>query len=99
MTAKHTPGPWTLVEHEHEPCELIGNGTIKIAEIYMTDFPTGKVDSLLIAAAPELLADLEGALDQFYMLTDNDTRDCIDAGTGPHYYHRGRATIAKAKGI
>ncbi len=59
MDAKHTPAPWTLLEHEHEPCELVGNGTIQIAHIFCTDFPTGEADALLIAAAPELLAALQ----------------------------------------
>lgn len=59
MGNQHTPAPWTLQEHEHEPCQLIGNGTIHIADIYMTDFPAGKADSLLIAAAPELLQTLK----------------------------------------
>ena len=62
MNAKHTPAPWTLEEHEHEPAVLIGNGTIEIARIYMTDFPAGKADSLLIAAAPDMLAALSECL-------------------------------------
>jgi hypothetical protein len=52
---QHTQGPWTLQEHEDEPCQLIGNGTIHIADIFCTDFPTGAADARLIAAAPELL--------------------------------------------
>lgn len=56
---KHTPAPWTLNENETAPCELIGNGTIHIADIYATDFPAGKADSLLIAAAPEMLSALK----------------------------------------
>jgi hypothetical protein len=59
---KHTNAPWNLLEHEHEPCELIGNGTIKIAEIYCTDFPAGEADARLIVAAPELLAALRRAV-------------------------------------
>ena len=55
MVRKHTPGPWTLQEHESEPCQLIGNGTIHIADVYATDFPVGAADAALIAAAPELL--------------------------------------------
>jgi len=69
---KRTPAPWTLEEHEDEPCQLIGNGTIHIADIYMTDFPAGKADSLLIAAAPELLEAAESAFKLLLRLRERE---------------------------
>lgn len=64
---EHTPGPWELFEPSaEETTQLIGNGTIHIADIYMTDFPAGAADARLIAAAPELLAALEALVDSDY---------------------------------
>jgi hypothetical protein len=82
---QHTPAPWTLEEHDHEPAVLIGNGTIEIARIYCTDFPAGKADSLLIAAAPELLEAARNLLDAWDK-TNESLRQAL------------RRAIAKAEG-
>jgi hypothetical protein len=59
-----TKAPWTLEEHEDEPCKLIGNGTIHIADIYATDFPAGAADARLIQAAPLMYETLQALAHQ-----------------------------------
>lgn len=66
--AKHTPGPWVLRDVMITPA---GSPKVEIAEVGVDDdfddegnlIGTSLADGLLIAAAPELLAALQGVLD------------------------------------
>lgn len=87
----HTKAPWKLKERETEPCQLIGNGTVHIADIYATDFPAARADALLIAAAPDLLHALENAVSALQCSQDQNplNESAVDSGL---------RAIAKAKG-
>lgn len=97
---KHTPAPWTLLENDSEPCQLIGNGTIHIADIFATDFPAGAADARLIAAAPDLLTELEHTArnlrSMIHMLSVNT--DAVDRKLLESWLARTDAAIAKAEG-
>jgi hypothetical protein len=83
--SKHTPGPWELVEHEHEPAEIRGSETgLQLAHVFCTDHDFGKANAKLIAASPELLAACE--LVAGCRTNSNDTIDAL------------REAICKAKG-
>lgn len=63
MATKHLPGPWDLVEHEHEPAEIRSPETgLGIAHVFCTDHDFGKANAALIAAAPDLLEAAKCAL-------------------------------------
>lgn len=82
----HTPGPWTLdqsdlgivIDAEGDPIQTAGSGNVVSEE--------GYANACLIAAAPDLLAACELALEK-----DGDLRGATRRG-------RIRDAIAKAKG-
>jgi len=96
--SKHTPGPWTFVPDDREDGILgvvWGEGW-PIAEIYsdILDPEEAEADTRLIAAAPELLAALQGLYaDQVDYLTLNNL-----GGMDNHWMKAARAAIAKATG-
>jgi hypothetical protein len=96
--AAHTPGPWTLEEHDDEPCRLLG-GTIHIGDLYMTDFPVAKADADLIAAAPELETALNAApeMDSWALMTPEEREETI-GGYLIWYHNQRKAAIQKARG-
>ena len=51
---KHTPGPWAYVDHEYETCEIMGQNSQRVCDVWCTDFPDGAANARLIAAAPEM---------------------------------------------
>lgn len=97
MTATHTPGPWTLGD-EDSPLLLSGDGTY-VAQVISRDEtgalrPSYAADAALIAAAPDLLAALQYALERFECIPEH--RDEIGLyRTGARL---ARAAIAKATG-
>ncbi len=60
----HTPGPWVWIDNDG--CEELfgsdGEGVITSADGYWSAAPKSDADKALIAAAPELLAALDGLL-------------------------------------
>jgi hypothetical protein len=71
VSAKHTPGPWDMIEHSWE-CTSIGNGKVLVAELHIdsdcAEETQGEFEEVmdanarLIASAPELLGALKIAL-------------------------------------
>jgi len=63
MNATHTPGPWTLfdLDEENPGCRwsIVKGGPL--AYLHTEPCDQGQANARLIAAAPELLAALEGA--------------------------------------
>ena len=87
--AQHTPGPWTFAMFKRaiardEVPRIYGPGGLDIAETISKD------DARLIAAAPDLLAALEGYLSVYRM------DPFANASNGLN--EKARAAIAKAKG-
>ena len=95
--SKHTPGPWSVVEHDHAICIQTESpsktkyGASRYAAIGGFDrndraqLEEARANARLIAAAPELLEALK-------VLVEN-------GGIGPEQmFHDARAAIAKATG-
>ena len=52
---KHTNAPWIVKDHPTETCQIIGNGAVRVADVWCTDLPCGAENAALIAASPDLL--------------------------------------------
>lgn len=64
MSAKHTPGPWSVALHNQEPAQVTQNYE-PFAHITLTDSGAEELaNANLIAAAPELLAALDDLHEQ-----------------------------------
>jgi hypothetical protein len=95
MTARHTPGPWTLVIFRRDGGGLLNRpwvadpdgGTICTLE---DDLRTP--DGTLMAAAPDLLAALLNARNELQRVHLNDQKGRMDA------IKLAEAAIAKARG-
>lgn len=87
--AKHTPGPWAVVGANIEQIEE----GVEIATVseYRTMTPRQAANARLIAAAPDLLAALQSALNQLSALSFADDRIVYTR-------ERARAAIARATG-
>lgn len=83
--AKYTPGPWAYVDHDYGHDSVYGGVSRLVCHVFGDDAQAVE-DARLIAAAPELLAALQNAVDE------------VD-GTFPfHFLEAARAAIAKATG-
>jgi hypothetical protein len=117
MRAAHTPGPWYSVARlsasENHKGYLIGGGdpNERIAEVYPIDEDgiKGGANAILLAAAPELLAELQMAhqLLQLALKHMGGERQSLFAAEseraglgvdGATRYHERAAVIAKALG-
>lgn len=87
MTTKHTPGPWV------ESGEFI-LGADHTTICQARDEDAWEANAQLIAAAPELLAALEGLMEHF--IGDRSSRNVV--GAAGLACDVARAAIAKAKG-
>ncbi len=95
MTTKHTPGPWTSDEHEHDepyqPIRIRAAGRT-LCKIWLDDAPVHdfnaeqRANARLIAAAPEMLNALHKAEQQLDYGQFDAAQDVL------------RAAIAKAEG-
>lgn len=91
----HTPGPWRITRSGKSPCAIEADTTrgYALAKVYLANPETRKrapeyeANAALIAAAPDLLAALEIALD------DPDSEIL-----GTDWERIARAAIAKATG-
>jgi len=91
--SKHTPGPWQWTQHFDPTISIYKDGFGQIARLYDSSAGTGKANARLIAAAPDLLADLQEACDRIEDLVSRL------GGTDPEKATESyRATIAKATG-
>lgn len=93
----HTPGPWHLVTGA---AVQIGRRARYILACVNSDFELSREDANLIAAAPELLAALEAAIDCGMVPKSS----VADGGANKHSRQVQvadliRAAIAKAKGV
>lgn len=91
MSALHTPGPWTVLDHHG--VHVLADGGLTVATVaYQLDFARvpGSVqiqNARLIAASPDLLEALEEAV------TEESAY-----GNGCSWIEKARAAIAKATG-
>ena len=97
---EHTPEPWEVVDHKTEPCQIKSKrADLRICDVWCTDFPHGKANARLIAAAPELLE----ALEEIFRICEGPVGDLLtgdsmnDTGLYDGMYIV-KAAIAKAKG-
>ena len=92
MSEKHTQGPWKLILHGNEKYPYPLSMHTQDDAIWIAS--DGRVSSLanahLIAAAPDLLAALESAVEW-------DSHD--DEGEPAVWLEQARAAIAKARGL
>jgi len=107
MSAKHTPGPWELDTNNYHAghiATVYGTGDGEYTEVWSrrwmdrpnsdaNEYETRKADAALIAAAPELLAAIKEAVEQFGPFLD-DGSIVISA----EQVCAMRAAIAKAEG-
>jgi len=105
-TGKHTPGPWARPYYDNNPGDTgwwihngkVGPGEYAVAVTFAGN-PRSESDARLIAAAPELLEALSGALRMLEAVWDYDGdvfgrlhNDAVDAEAAA------RAAISKAIG-
>ena len=96
MTTTHTPGPWAIIAdvpgHEIGYRAIVAVDDGELAETICNPSPMGAANARLIAAAPDLLAALQYALERFECIPEH--RDEIGLyRTGARL---ARAAIAKA---
>lgn len=75
---RHTPGPWAVEWDEEDRFGLQGSDTMWVATITLHSETPQKANARLIAAAPNLLAACEAALDELA-----GYEDVIDGPDGP----------------
>lgn len=90
MEAIHTPGPWTVAKRtvgKHPATVVVDAEQNEVCEVYAS--------SALVAAAPDLLAALQHALDRL----ESIPADRDEAGIYRHAAALARAAISKAMEI
>ena len=95
---KHTPGPWRIEDGEEGGYRihysgLVSNGASVVVGQLISGYTPSLEDARLIAAAPELLAALENALEDM-----RKHYACLPDDPGTDEMRQARAAIAKAKG-
>lgn len=90
----HTPGPWRPYIGPGGPLQVIANhcNICNVDDCETQSFEEGSANARLIAAAPELLAALEG------LLTAPDLNEDALDGETCELMAAARAALAKAKG-
>ena len=88
MSAKHTPGPWTVVAIDWAET---GNARFEIKGIRRT----GMADASLIAAAPEMLAALQAVLAE---IDGPDRPHSTDSWLPSHLVDQVRLAMVKVEG-
>lgn len=94
---KHTPGPWAIIDDVTDAAigyrAIVAIDGENFGETICNPSPMGEANARLIAAAPELLAALQGLLK-----ADADRNDCpgfASAGNWLRANEAARAAIAK----
>ena len=101
--SKHTPGPWVVHPTAHHPAvRSVGTsdtGPRRICTVgSMNGNPVDKKNARLIAAAPDMLAALQGYVDAFEHHLITNTNGARDFDFTGHIAAQARAAIAKATG-
>lgn len=95
MSAQHTPGPWAVEKRYGDVVDVNGR-TLCVHGMALTSTEEAKANSLLMAAAPELLATLQELVADIA-----DRFDMDSPSTNPGIKSaiaEARAAIAKAEG-
>ena len=104
MSAKHTPGPWSLKTYTYfsggtaqgDVIDADGR-TIRVCGVSLTSTPESQANARLIAAAPELLEALRTFADEYVAMINSG--DCGFWNPEDEDKVKGaRAAIAKATG-
>jgi len=93
MTSKHTPGQWVIANSDAYNTVVIAQGA-EICTVIEHQGGDRKANARLIAAAPELLAALRGAMERWGDVIGSQDHDFEDAAV----LSRARAAIARAEG-
>lgn len=99
---KHTAGKWKV--HDTEPCSVMcDDGHLIAKDLYIArGSDVGAANARLIAAAPELLAQVQKYVDVLEVFIDfENAKANPDADFGTQLYENlcaAKAAIAKAKG-
>lgn len=100
-TMKHTPGPWRVERQNASPTTgewmIAGANPGYLAEVRDCGSGCAKANARLIAAAPELLAALELAVQHYDEWASAELPHDLDEERLP-WLAPARAVIAKAKG-
>lgn len=98
--AKHTPGPWSVLEHQGEVF-VLASGAMQIAKVtYVLEFAGEQgsrrlQNARMFAAAPEMLEALQLASNTLFLLADEVKTLGLRA---ENVREKVRAAIAKATG-
>lgn len=97
--AKHTPGPWHRnIRAGGKYTTVFAGRNQHVASVHQQKDPDEVEANIdLIAAAPDLLAALQDALDNCIWRADCPTP--ISSEEAQRLYDKARAAIAKAKGV
>jgi hypothetical protein len=93
VSAKHTPGPWSL-DSDAGQVHIVAAGAAIARVMAMRSDGCGEANARLIAAAPDLLAELQNIANANPSSWDEETRDQFQQWA----QNRARAAIAKATG-
>lgn len=100
----HTPGPWAIgviVQNDGSMSimhELEDGERERIGCAFDYETPIGEANARLIAAAPDLLAALEGMLKWWGRETFKATPEAIDAGKPEAVREAARVAVKQARG-
>lgn len=99
MSAKHTPGPW---KYDPKDGSLDSLSDVAVGRFHSgrddmgSDMRPRKADARLIAAAPELLAALEGVI--AWAIEHEEGSAFVANVRKPIEFEKARAALAKARG-
>ena len=93
MTISHTPGPWEKFDQSNSVQSVDPEANGKCRIVY-TLGPDSSANARLIAASPDMLAALEGMVNHFGVIEDNEMLHPVAVSASKAV----RAAIAKAKG-
>ena len=106
--AKHTPGPWTTDEDDHDAphqdIKIKAGKHRTVCTVWIDDAPVRdfnaeqQANAHLIAAAPDLMEVVVAYIDHFERCRITNTHGSRDFDFAGHLAALARAAIAKAKG-
>ena len=94
-TTQHTHLPWHLVDHEDEACQIQNeDDSVRIADVWMTDFEFGAANAALIVKA---VNGYQGLVDALRNLIDVSSTEDLPRGVRDAA-HTARAALKQAEG-